>query len=36
MVTPLGVQPELLPSPQLNEYCTGFPWLDVEPLAINS
>jgi hypothetical protein len=36
MVTPFGVQPELLPSPQLNEYCTGFPWLEVEPLAMYS
>jgi len=28
----LGIQPEELPSPQLNEYCTRFPRLDVDPV----
>jgi hypothetical protein len=33
-VVPCGSQPEFVPSPHENSYCTGFPRLEVAPLAV--
>jgi hypothetical protein len=34
VVVPELSQPEFVPSPHENSYCTGFPRLDVDPLAV--
>ena len=34
VVVPLASQPEFVPSPQLNWYCTAWPALEVEPAAV--
>ena len=34
VVVPELSQPEFVPSPHENSYCTAFPRLDVDPLAV--